>query len=384
MKGINAESLNLPQEVFDLLKDSVITVRISESFTLKSIDRKTFQGGKWVTISSRPYIQLNKLPVQIGEIKDLGLNSLLYLMEENFEHQGVVNGAHRFVRPRYEFTPEVLALHNASAANSITYSPEQIVEIIDTPEGASLVHHYGEELYMRKAVKDNSTGRWTWIELITKERALELPVVPAGIRVMTDAQLNRYVNNRLTSEQFDELCFEERKLTAIDTNIDVAHVFVEVAEESEGVISMEAYFNGKTTTEKPLSEYTAKPTGWWSRDFRSEWRLFNEQPLPDVLTDGVHDMRDTAAAMSEIGNFGMVARVYAERNDPKAFSVNYRPINEGEVPHYDAASHTFVFDPSKKASIEGSIRIKPIVSGKEATYNCSIDLNTKEISRFKR
>jgi hypothetical protein len=382
MQGINAQSLNLPNELFELLKDSVIVGRIGHSFTIKQVKEGFMRGRVWVTNAEYPYLQINSQPVQIGEVKDLGLNSLLYLMQDQFEYVGIVDGKYRFVKPYKEFSEAELAVHNASAGNSITYSPEQIVDIIDTPEGETLVHHYGEEQYLRKAVKDKVSGIWTWQVIMTKENAMALPVVPANIRIFNKKQLDRWKDNTLTSEQFDSLCFEERKLVDIDLATDVANVFTEVAETEDGKIGLAVYFNGLTPQEKPLSEYTARPTGWWSRGFRIEWRLFNEQPLPEVLTDGVYDMRDTAASLSEIGNMGMVARVYFDMDNDEGYFMNVREIEESEVPHYNAETKTFVYDPSKKAIVQGSIRVLPIVGGKEATHECSIDLNTKEVFRF--
>lgn len=382
MQGINAESLNLPQPLFDLLKDSVIVGRISHSFTIKSVNEGYMSGRKWVTTKSYPYIQVNKNPVQIGEIKDLGLNSLLYLMTNQFTYQGFTDGKHRFVKPRKEFTAEELAVHNASAGNSLTYDPEQIVDIEDTIEGETLTHHYGEELFLRKAVKDKLTGVWTWQVLMTKEDALALPLVPENIRIFNKRQLDRWKDNHLTSEQFDSLAFEERKLVDVDTNVDVANLFTEVAQVADGVIGLAVYANGVDVNDKPLSSYTAKPTGWWSRAFRTEWKLFNEQALPDVLSDGVHDMRDTAAALSGIGDMGMVAKTHFDMNADNAYTMNVRVIEQGEVPHYNAETQTFVYDPNKKAIVQGSIRILPIIGGKEATHECNIDLNTKEVFRF--
>ena len=208
MQGINAQSLNLPNELFELLKDSVIVGRIGHSFTIKQVKEGFMRGRVWVTNAEYPYLQINSQPVQIGEVKDLGLNSLLYLMQDQFEYVGIVDGKYRFVKPYKEFSEAELAVHNASAGNSITYSPEQIVDIIDTPEGETLVHHYGEEQYLRKAVKDKVSGIWTWQVIMTKENAMALPVVPANIRIFNKKQLDRWKNNTLTSEQFDSLCFE--------------------------------------------------------------------------------------------------------------------------------------------------------------------------------
>lgn len=373
-QGLTADYLGLPQEVFDLFKDSVIVGRIGNYFTLKSVKRTRMVGRRVEVLEERKYIQIHSQPVQIGAVKDLGLNSLLNLIEDQFEYQGLVDGKHRFVRFRKEFTPEQMAIFNASAGNALTYDPEQVVEIEDTPEGETLLHHYGEEVYLRRAIKNRETGVWTWENLLTKEEALTLPVVPPNIRVLTFSQLERYRNRTLTSEQFDALCFEERKLVDIDLETDVANVFTETYSKGEGTLGLEVYFNGKTPDEKPLSEYTATPTGWWSRGYRVEWRLFNETPLPEVLNDGVLDMRDTAAAMSEIGNFGMTARVFFNTDDPNAHEINYRAIEGGEVPHYNPETRTFVYDPSKKCIIQGSIRILPIVGGKEATHESHFDV----------
>jgi hypothetical protein len=381
-RGISADTLNLPQEVFDLLKDSMAISAVTTTVRKrnKALFIRTPNGFRQQNI---PYLEHMTLP-QTGATRDMAVNLLYNLVHSGlYEYQGKERDEFVFVRSERQYTSEFIEYLNTVIGNSPTFQPSSELRLSVTETGEKWIQGLDETQILRIAKKDKATGRWTYLNTGSFSEVEGMRIVPQGADIRTQAKFEAFPF--ITEEQFYTLSNHTRTFVNVDRDTEPCTAFADLAffpnEDGSGRIDLEFLYNEKTDAEYAFRNYTA-PRGWWSPIFRWEWVLYNEQPLPDHLFDGVNTMEDTAAAMSQIGNMGQVVQVHKAQNDPQGKTINYAPIAEGQVPHYNPETHTFFYDPTKQCTIEGRVRLLPLNGGKEATYEMYVNVATGEMDRY--
>lgn len=147
----------------------------------------------------------------------------------------------------------------------------------------------------------------------------------------------------------------------VDPNTHVANIFSTIEKDGD-LVTADVLVNGKSFTEYNFGSLVF-PFGKSGQDFVVDWVLYNE-----------HELVGTPQWLSE-GNFGEAGTTrVASKSDVKATAVN---VVEGTNVGYDADTHTFTYDPSKQAILSFQPQLKP-AQGKNDVYEVCLDLNTGE------
>lgn len=374
-RGISAETLELPQEVFDLLKDSISVSSVTTTLRKKTFS-KMVRVANGYKIESIPYLELRKIPTR-GVSRDLALNLLYHLVHGGlYKYQGKDGNDHVFLRTERLYSEEFNAFLETKISNSPKSLPESELRIVVTENGEQMIQGLDETQILRISQKDKITGKWTYVNAGSYDEVKEMRIIPEGTRFSRLIPFESFPF--MTQEEFLNMSTHTRALVNADRATEVCTSFVDMAfspnEDGTGKIEIDLLYNEKTNDEYPFSLYTAPRMGWWNYIYQWEWLLYNEKEVPAHIFDGVNTMEDTMAAMAGTGNYGQAAKVYKGQNDPEGKFINYAPMGEGQEPHYNPESHTFFYDSSKSCRIEGRVRILPMSGGKEATYEMSVNI----------
>jgi hypothetical protein len=147
----------------------------------------------------------------------------------------------------------------------------------------------------------------------------------------------------------------------VDTNTHIANIFSTLKVEN-GEAFADVLVNGKSFTKYNFGSLIF-PFGKSGQDFVVDWVLYNE-----------HELVGTPQWLSE-GNFGEAGTVrIPSKSDFRATAVG---IVSGTNVGYDADTHTFTYDPTKQAILSFQPQLKP-AQGKNDVYEVCLDLNTGE------
>jgi len=382
-QGITAQSLGLPSEVFELMKNSIGVSAVTTSVKLatRSGFTRTPSGLRQYT---EKYLQKLSVP-QRGVSRDMGLNALFMLVNSGaYEYAGQDGADHVFVRTQRNYTPEQMELFNSVISNSPTFLPESKLRITPNETGEIMAQGLDETQILRVAYKDKVTGRWSYLNYGSFEEVRGMKVAEANVGLMTTSKYNALPT--ITEEEFYNLSEHKRTFINVDREVEPCSAFTDLAfdkndEDGTGIVFMEFLYNEKTNEEKPFQSYTAPRTGQWSWNYQWEWSLYNEKAIPDHIFDGENTMEDTAAAMAGTGNFGKVVMVQFGKDDARGKHIAFAPISGSQEPHYNPETHTFYYDPTKVCLIEGKTRLLPLNGGKEATYETILNVKDGRIFR---
>ena len=331
---INFETLGIPEELFNAVKDKAIKIRIDSSIKHKaSLDRRRpfitereRINGVWQITSRVPNWVHHFTPTQKNNLFGVGgLNFILGYLG-TYEYQGKEGSKY--------------LMYNAFTKDTVYYDEDTSMfgRLVDT--SAPFV---GKQTLTTNGVKTEYTFEWTNEELAVL--------------------MNTSVEKVETLRSGWVWQFE-----TVDTETEVANAFSVISKE-ENVVSANLLVNGKDWKEYPRFGDLLFPFGKRGQDFIVDWVLYNEHtdPTPDWPSEG---------------NFGEGARVRYEKADPRAFSVNVAET-DGE-PYYDKDTHTFYYNPTKEALLAFVPTLLP-AQGKNDDYEVLIDLKTGKVhyNRFK-
>jgi hypothetical protein len=331
---MSAELLKIPQELYDIAIDKVITNKeehkITNRVTAKVVTSKVPHPtipNRFVTKSEKKWVD-NITHSFTNGIFGIGLLNMIafYTLDFGYSYDGKDGDAFIFLKDdgtkmrldiNDKFTMTIdngirsktftipIRTNGVTTTLESTYSAAQLAAILGSPEG--------------EVVKWLNGGGWIW----------------TGVKV--------------------------------DSNTHVANIFSTIEKDGD-LVTADVLVNGKSFTEYNFGSLVF-PFGKSGQDFVVDWVLYNE-----------HEIGDKVDWLSE-GNFGEAATTrITSKADVKATAVN---VVAGTNVGYDADTHTFTYDPSKQAILSFQPQLKP-AQGKNDVYEVCLDLNTGKtyLSRF--
>jgi hypothetical protein len=325
---MSAELLKIPQELYDLAIDKVITNKEEHKITNRVTAKVVSSKVPHPTIPNRTITKSEKIWVDnlshsfSNGVFGIGLLNMIafYTLDYGYSYDGKDGDAFIFVKGDGtkmrldigdKFTMTIdngirsktfttsMRTNGVTTTLESTYSAAQIAERLGSPEG--------------EVIKWLNGLGWVW----------------NGVKV--------------------------------DTNTHVANIF-STLDVDNGVAFADVLVNGKSFTEYNFGSLTF-PFGKSGQDFVVDWVLYNE-----------HQIGESVDWLSE-GNFGEAGTVrISSKSDPRATAVN---IVSGTNVGYDADTHTFTYDPTKQAILSFQSQLKP-AQGKNDVYEVCLDLNTGE------
>ncbi len=345
----------IPQEVVELLKDSVISVMSLSTIQKKVFKQSRLVNGKWETFFSEPYIQRVQKTQTLT--KNPALNYVLYLINAGYEYVGQNGNQYVFHRPEHVYSEEEMEQNNAAISNSPSSLPESLFIITDTPGGEVSVQDLNELQFLHEAVKLPS-GEWMYKFVATKENAMKMRIAPLGTKIMSRKQFDALPV--VSPEEFDTLCAQENTMTDVDMENEVANVFVDI-EQVGDTYQIVPYYNLLSNEAKDFTTYTAQQQPFWVRKgYWFEWSCYNEFVSTGGDVDGVN----------QVGDRGNI-QVFPQRNGTTPF--NSIKVVEGDQ-RLDKANGTYYVDMSKDVILQGCI-VMPGAGGKE--WRAEMQLNVK-------
>lgn len=333
---MSAELLKIPQELYDLAIDKVITNKedhnITNRVTAKVVTSKVPHPtipNRLVTKSERVWVD-NLSHSYTNGIFGIGLLNMIayYTLDYGYTYEGKDGDAFIFVKDadtkmrldiNDKFTMTIdngirsktfttsIRTNGVTTKLESTYSAAQIAEKLGSPEG--------------EVVKWLNGEGWVWTGKV------------------------------------------------VDTSTHVANIFSTLELDSENnVVFADLLVNGKSFINYDFGSLVF-PFGQSGQDFVVDWVLYNE-----------HELVGTPQWLSE-GNFGEAGTTrITSKSDPRAVAVN---VVAGTNVGYDSDTHTFTYDPSKQAILSFQPQLKP-AQGKNDVYEVCLDLNTGKtyLSRF--
>ena len=325
---MSAELLKIPQELYDLAIDKVITNKeehkITNRVTAKVVSKKVPHPtipNRMVTKSEKTWVD-NISHSYTNGIFGIGLLNMIayYTLDYGYTYEGKDGNAFIFVKDENtkmrldigeKFTMTIdngirsktfttsMRTNGVTTTLESTYDSAQLATILGSPEG--------------EVIKWLNGLGWIW----------------TGVTVNTDTH--------------------------------VANIFSTLELDSDnGVAFADLKVNGKSFVNHNFGSLVF-PFGKSGQDFVVDWVLYNE-----------HELVGTPQWLSE-GNFGEAGTVrIPSKSDPRAVAVN---IVAGTNVGYDANTHTFTYDPSKQAILSFQPQLKP-AQGKNDVYEVCLDLNT--------
>lgn len=342
---ITAEKLGIPQVLFDICQDKVITIKQVHKVT-------PFRTSSVVTNRLSHPIIPNRFITKQEVVEAIKLH---YSQKNELFGVGLLNFITLRTREHYWLDEEKST--DTTFVFTNTYSGNEFIVIVK-----------GDVVYLQDIIGDKTTKTYSIKKTDTKTKVVtyltrDVTVEQLATEIGVSTELATNIIN--ASEQGGAWVWEAGKI-ASDNH--VAHAFASLSIDSN-VVSGNFYINGKDFREfKPFGSLVF-PFGKAGQDFCVDWVLYNEHTdeTPDWYSEG---------------NFGEGARVrIADKNDPRAFTVNVAET-DGE-PYYNADTHTFYYNPSKEALLAIQPTLLP-AQGKNDDHECIIDIKTGKIyySRF--
>lgn len=332
---ITFETLGIPEELFNAVKDKAIKKRVDSSIKhTASLDRR------------RPFVETRERVNGVWRVTSRVPNwvhNFQQIQKVNLFGAGGLNFIVGYLNQGYEYTEKVgskFLFHN-SFTNDTVYYDEAFgsfgqVQAVDEK-------FVGKQVLTTNRVRTEYTFEWTNEELA--------------------ALMNTTVDKVIDLRSGWVWYFED-----VDTETEVANAF-SVISRDENEVSANLLINGVDWKEYPRFGDLLFPFGKRGQDFIVDWVLYNEHsdPTPDWSSEG---------------NFGEGARVRYEKADPRAFSVNVGET-DGE-PYYEEETNTFWYNPTKEALLAFVPTLLP-AQGKNDDFEVLIDLKTSKVyyNRFK-
>jgi hypothetical protein len=344
----------IPQEVVNLLKNSVISVMSLSTIQKKVFKQSKLVNGKWETFFSEPYIQRVQKTQTLT--KNPALNYVVYLINAGYEYIGQKGNQYVFHRPEHVYSEEEMEQNNAAISNSPTSLPESLFIITDTQNGEVSIQDLNELQFLHEAVKLPS-GEWMYKFVATKENAMKMRIAPLGVKILSRKQFDALP--LVSPEEFETLCTQENTMTDIDMDNEVASVFVDIEQVGDSY-QIVPYYNLLSNEAKDFTTYTAQQQPFWVRKgYWFEWSCYNEYV-------GQGDVDN----VNQVGDRGNI-QVFPQRNGTTPF--NTISIVEGS-PRLDKVRGTYFVDMSKDVILQGCI-VMPGAGGKE--WRAEVQLNVK-------
>lgn len=376
-KQFNAEFLNMDQEVFDTLQDSVYIQETKNIAGIKSLTvKKRNLDGTYTVIFNQKYI--NVAPSENNIVnKGMSLNMMAGLTTGGYLYLGKVGNKFIFERPEIYIQEE----------DMIVEGGQQLIpaDIITVEKGVSSEHFVQKpsfETRIDETIK-LPDGNWVTIKDYTNTDLLQMRVIPYNYRFGS-----KIVNGKRLTIQQEFETFPLATQDVIDNLLKISRTFVNTTDDSivrhiflaaEKVgedISCGFFVNGKTKEQKDFSLYT-KPEFWESWfptiKYSMSYHLLNGGVVPENLTD--------AQAIAGVGNFGQTCHTIIPNTEEGHMSIKVKP--EIGVSSYNDATKTFTYDPSKSAIMWCIFHLHNTsfgYNGKEKSLEYAINLNTGESS----
>lgn len=323
---MSAELLKIPQELYDLAIDKVITNKEEHKIT----NRVTAK----VVTSKVPHPTIPNRFITKSERKWV----------DNISHSSK-NG-----------------IFGIGLLNMIAFYTLDYGYTFDSKEGNAFVFVDEKGTKMRLDIGDKFTMT---IDNGIRSKTFSTPITSNGVKTVLESTYDSAQLAELLGSPENEVIQWLNgggwvwNGVKVDTNTHVANVFSTI-EVVNGVALADLKVNGKSFIEYNFGSLVF-PFGKAGQDFVVDWVLYNE-----------HEIGESVDWLSE-GNFGEAGTTrVASKADVKATAVN---VVEGTDVGYNAETHTFTYDPSKQAILSFQPQLKP-AQGKNDVYEVCIDLNT--------
>lgn len=352
--------LGIPEELYTLFENSVTKEKVTNRIRLRDFVQSRLIDGKMVVVRREKFLE-EMLPETMS-FTGYALNLIVDLLGSGYDYLGYVGDSHVLHRPEFYVDPALLP------TGSDPIVPENFIYITTRADGETIRYEINEVESFREVVKLR-TGEWivkkewTRAELLSlKFKSLEQPkiLMPSAYDKLPTIPPAKFDDSRDV---------DVRAVNSADPNV-IRHMFTAIYTEGDpNVLKSEIYMNGKTDSEKPFASYTSSGNGLTNHNaYDCAWALFNDYPIP---TDG-----SDPNGVLEIGNFGMVTRQYFSKTDPKSKSINL--VADGQR-KYDAATHTFHYDPTKPVVVQFRTNHFP-KNGKEVRHESYFNPLTGKLS----